>query len=164
MIKFIFSILFSLTILFYTACTVKRTSTQQLYTYSPDDKKLFDTIVSLDSIFFYYYNTCDVNLEKHASFYSDTLEFYHDQGGVTYSKKDVLDGIQRNVCGKVTRELVPNSIEVYPIKGYGAVEMGLHKFRNNTNPPGTVPRTGRFIILWQYKNNEWKVTRVISLH
>lgn len=144
--------------------TVKQADTESLYTYYPDDKKLFDTIVALDSIFFNAYNTCNVNLEKYASFYSDSIEFYHDQGGVMYSKKDVVASTEKFVCGKVTRELVPNSIEVYPIKGYGAVEMGLHKFRNNSNPPGTIPETGRFIIIWQHKNNEWKIARVISLH
>jgi hypothetical protein len=64
----------------------------------------------------------------------------------------------------VTRELVKGSIEVYLINNYGAVEMGLHKFHNNTEKERTPARVGRFVIIWQNKNNEWKITRVISLH
>jgi hypothetical protein len=37
---------------------------------------------------------------------------------------------RKNICGKVTRELVKGSIEVYPIKDYG-VEIGLHKLQQS---------------------------------
>jgi hypothetical protein len=132
--------------------------------YVPDDQKLYETIVHLDSLFFESYNTCAINLEKHAAFYADSLEFYHDKGGLMTAKKDVINGIKNNVCGKVTRELVKGSIEVYPINNYGAIEMGYHKFHNNTEPEGTPSHAGRFIIIWENKNNKWLVKRVISLH
>jgi hypothetical protein len=132
--------------------------------YVPDDQKLYETIVHLDSLFFDSYNTCAINLEKHAAFYADNLEFYHDKGGLMTSKNDVINGIKNNVCGKVKRELVAGSIEVYPIKDFGAIEMGFHKFHNNTEPEGTPSHAGRFMILWQKKNDKWLVTRVISLH
>jgi hypothetical protein len=132
--------------------------------YKPDDQKLYNTIVYMDSIFFDAYNTCNVNLDKYGAFFSDSIEFYHDKGGLMTSKQGIIDATKRNVCGKVTRELVKNSIEVYPIKDYGAVEIGYHKFHNNTEKPGTLSNPGRFVIIWQNKNNEWKITRVISLH
>jgi hypothetical protein len=50
------------------------------------------------------------------------------------------------------------SIEVYPIKDYGAVEIGLHKF-NNQEPAGTPSKASKFIIMWQHKNAEWHITR-----
>ena len=143
---------------------VKNSTTGQGYNYTPDDQALYDTIVKLDSAFFGAYNTCAVNLDKHAAFYADSIEFYHDKGGVLTSKQDVIDGIRKNVCGKVTRELVKGSIEVYPIHDYGAVEMGVHTFHNNTEKPGTPSHAGKFVLIWQHKNDEWKVTRVISLH
>jgi hypothetical protein len=62
-----------------------------------------------------------------------SLEFYHDKGGLTTSKQEILDATKQNICGKVTRELVKGSVEVYSIKDYGAVEIGLHKFHNNQN-------------------------------
>lgn len=148
-----------------TSCSsTKNNTVERAYTYKPDDQKLHDTIVYLDSVFFDAYNTCDINLEKHASFYSDSIEFYHDKGGFMNAKHEIVDGIRKNVCGKVKRELTKGSIEVYPIKDYGAIEMGLHKFHNSTEPAGTPSRAGKFIIVWQYRNNNWKITKVVSLH
>jgi hypothetical protein len=135
----------------------------QTYQYQPRDLKLYDTIVHLDSLLFAYYNTCSVNLDKHSAFYADTLEFYHDNGGLTKSKKDVVEGIRKNVCGKVTRELIPGSIEVYEIPGFGAIEMGVHQFRNKEEPDAK-PHPARFMIFWQWRNNEFKITKVVSLH
>jgi hypothetical protein len=60
------------------------------------------------------------------------------------SKQDIIDATKRNICGKVTRELVKGSVEVYPIKNFGAIEIGLHKFHNNQEPVGTLSRVGRF--------------------
>ncbi len=53
----------------------------------------------------------------------DDVEFYHDQGGVTLGKAALTDSVKKNICGKVTRELVPGSLKIYPMKGYGFVEM-----------------------------------------
>lgn len=146
------------------ACSGTKKINRESLAYKPDDQELYDTIVQLDSLFFSAYNTCDINLAKYASFYSDDIEFYHDQGGIVTSIQEIVDATKRNICGKVTRELVKGSIEVYPIKNFGAVEFGYHKFHNNQEPASTKSKVGRFVIIWQNKNNEWKITRVISLH
>lgn len=157
--------LFSIIVILFISCTTSKTTTYQLTkNYKPDNQKLYDIIVKLDSIFFDAYNTCNINLEKYSSFYADNLEFYHDLGGLMTSKQAVIDGTKKYICGKVTRELVKGSIEVYPIKDFGAVEIGLQKFHNNEEPVGTLSKVGRFIIIWGNKNNEWKISRVISLH
>jgi hypothetical protein len=132
--------------------------------YKPDNQELYDTIARLDSIFFAAYNTCSFNLEKYGSFYSDNIEFYHDQAGLNTSKQDIINGTKQNICGKVTRELIKGSVEVYPIKDFGAIEFGLHKFHNNQEPEGSESQVGRFVIIWEHINNEWKIKRVISLH
>jgi hypothetical protein len=80
------------------------------------------------------------------------------------SKQGVIDGTKKYICGKVTRELVKGSIEVYPIKDFGAVEIGLQKFHNNEEPIDTPSKIGRFMIIWENKNKEWKISRVVSLH
>lgn len=129
-------------------------------TYSQSND-LFKEIVALDSILFTAYNTCDIS--KQAEFYSDSIEFYHDKGGLSTSKKEILEGIKKNVCGKVTRELVPGSIEVSPIPGYGAVEIGMHMFHNDQEKD-QVPHPSRFVIIWKITNKKWTVTRIISLH
>lgn len=122
---------------------------------------LQETITKLDSTFFEAYNTC--NLAKQAEFYSDSIEFYHDQGGLITSKKGLLDGTQKNICGKVTRELVKGSIEVSPVPGYGAVELGMHMFHNNQEK-NAKPHPSKFVIIWKFNNEKWTITRVISLH
>ncbi len=130
--------------------------------YSPDSKDLYDSIVSMDSVFFTAYNDCD--LGKMASLISEDLEFYHDRGGLMTSKDSVLEAIKNNICGKVTRELVKGSIEVYPIAGYGAVEMGQHFFHNNQEPEPAEHKIGKFVQLWKHENGQWRLTRIISLH
>lgn len=152
-------------IIAFISCKPGKESTFQLTkNYRPVDQQLYDSIVKLDSLFFTAYNTCSVNLGTYASFYADNVEFYHDKGGFTNSKQDIVDATKRNICGKVTRELVKGSIEVYPIKDFGAIEMGLHMFHNNQEPPPKHPKVGRFTIIWQHTEIGWKISRVISLH
>jgi Domain of unknown function (DUF4440) len=134
------------------------------YTYKPDDPQLHDTITHLDSVFFSLYNNCSTQLEAYAAFYSDSIEFYHDKGGLSTSKKDLVQGTKNNICGKVTRELVKGSIEVYPIPGYGAVETGLHMFHNNQEKQTGPPKISKFIIFWKQSSMGWKISRVVSLH
>lgn len=134
---------------------------QDAYTYKPTDQKLYNTIVHMDSVLFNAYNNCDMDTQ--AKIFSDNLEFYHDKGGLTTSKKDLLDAIKKNICGKVTRVLVPGSIEVYTIAGYGAVEIGLHRFINHAESESP-SKPDKFICVWQQKGDTWQVTRVISLH
>lgn len=153
-----------LLILLYSCTTAKKNQHDQSLKYKPDDQQLYDTIVKLDSIFFDAYNTCSTNLEKYSGFYSDSIEFYHDKGGIMTSKKDIIDGTKKYICGKVTREVLKETIEVYPIKNYGAVEFGYHKFHNNEQPAGTPSKAGRFMIIWHIENNQWKISRVVSLH
>ncbi|MES2811254.1 MAG: nuclear transport factor 2 family protein [Bacteroidota bacterium] len=145
------------------ACSSKNNTYRLTKNYKPDDLQLYKTIVALDSTFFEAYNTCDVNLDKYSSFYSENIEFYHDSGGYMNSKKEIVDATKKNVCGKVTRELVKGSIEVYPIKDFGAIEIGLHKF-HNSQEPNDVASVGRFTIIWKKTNNDWKIVEVISLH
>ena len=128
--------------------------------YSQTDN-LYQRVVKLDSIFFAAYNNCDMAAQT--DFYSDSIEFYHDKSGLTTSKQDILDATRKNICGKVTSELIKGSIEVSPIPGYGAVEIGMHMFRNNQEK-NQVPQPGKFVIIWRNKNGKWLITKVISLH
>jgi ketosteroid isomerase-like protein len=152
-----------MSLLFISGCTTKEVEkTVSLNKFTPDDPELYNTIVQMDSMFFDAYNNCD--LDKQAEIYSDSIEFFHDQGGLMTSKQELLDGTEKNICGKVSRELVQGSIEVYPIKGYGAIEIGFHKFHNNQEEAGTPSKIGRFVIVWKAKNDTWEITKVMSLH
>ena len=158
------SVLF-IAILFLESCSTPKSNNFQLTkNYQPDNPELYKAIVKLDSAFFDAYNNCDTKFETYADFYADDIEFYHDQGGLSNSKKDILEGTKKNICGKVTRTLVKGSIEVYPIKDYGAIEIGLHSFSNNTNPPTEPKKISRFTIFWKKVNDQWRIAKVISLH
>ena len=115
---------------------------------------------ALDAALFDSYNHCD--LEKFASFMDENVEFYHDQGGVTLGRAALTESVKKNICGKVTRQLVPGSLKVYHMEGYGFVEMGVHRFHHPGHDDTEGVGEGQFVHLWQYKDGAWKVTRVIS--
>src|ERR1700756_4715212 len=93
---------------------------------------LFLKIKSLDAKLFDAYNHCD--LTTLGAMVSDDLEFYHDQTGLSVGKAPFLAAIKQNICGKVQRTLLTNTLEVYPLNGYGAVEIGIHRFHHPGHP------------------------------
>ena len=129
--------------------------------YMPVNQELYETIVSLDRKLFDAYNSCDMDTQT--ALYSEDLEFFHDEGGLSTSKESVLMAIKNNICDKTTRTLIKGSIEVYSIKDYGAVEIGYHTF-NDKKTPENKSKASRFILIWKKTDESWTVTRVISLH
>lgn len=125
------------------------------------DSDLYKAVVALDQAYFTAYNECDMATQ--AAMYSENLEFYHDMGGLSTSKEGILKSIEENICGKVTRELVKGSVEVHEIPGFGAIEIGMHKFYNNQEP-NAESKPSRFITIWKNEDSNWKISRVISLH
>jgi len=120
-------------------------------------EELTQAITALDKQLFDAYNTC--NIDKLGTLVTDDLEFYHDKTGLAVGKQPFLEAIKKNICGKVTRELVRGSLEVYPLHGYGAVEIGVHRFHH---PGDSDVGEAKFVMLWQYKDGAWKISRVIS--
>ncbi len=123
-------------------------------------QSLSQTIASLDTELFDAYNHCD--LEKLGTLVTDDLEFYHDQTGLSVGRAIFIESIKTNICGKLQRKLISGTLEVYPLKGYGAVEIGVHRFyhpgRDRSEPVGEA----KFVMLWQNKDGAWRLTRVIS--
>ena len=119
--------------------------------------ELTATIKRLDADLFGAYNDCA--LEKFGSFFTEHLEFYHDQtGGGPMTREQLVAAIKQNICGKVHRDLV--SVEVFPMKNYGALETGVHRFSH----PGIDNDQGdaKFVQLWKYEGGQWWLTVVIS--
>ena len=124
--------------------------------------ELYDTIAYLDSALFDAFNKQDISVLK--EFFSEGLEFYHDLGGVTNYTQN-MDAFERTFLSerKLRRELVKSSLEVYPIKDFGAVEMGVHRFyATEKNQTEKLSSEAKFTQLWQNRNGEWKITRIIS--
>ncbi|RKR80517.1 uncharacterized protein DUF4440 [Mucilaginibacter gracilis] len=154
--------LFSLLLILIMASAFRTKAQNNPYpVYKPVSKELYQEIVRMDSLWEDSYNHCKIDVQD--SLLSEDMEFFHDQGGLVTSKKQLTDAYKKNICGQVTRELLKGSIEVYPIKDYGAVEMGYHRFHSihDTGPNSTY---ARFVHVWKKENGSWKITRVISLH
>jgi len=124
------------------------------------DDDLSRKIAALDTALFDAFNRCD--LERFGTFFADDLEFYHDHDGLIRSRQTLVAAVKNNICGKVRRELVPGTLEVHPIPGYGAVEIGVHRFHHPGHDDTEGVGEAKFVHLWQNTNGEWKVTRVIS--
>jgi hypothetical protein len=124
----------------------------------PVSDTLYKTVAGLDSELFAAYNNCQ--LDKLGSLVAEDLEFYHDKTGLAIGRQLFIGAIKNNICGKVHRELVPGTLEIYPMEGFGAVEIGIHRFTH----PGDPHNIGeaKFITLWQHKDGSWKMTRAIS--
>ena len=125
-------------------------------------KDLYDTIAHLDSVFFNAFNTR--NFDKLKALISENLEFYHDLGGVTNYNQNV-DAFKKTFESdrRVRRELVRGTLEVYPIKEYGAVETGIHRFyATEKGQQEKLSSEAKFVQVWQNKDGAWKITRIIS--
>ena len=120
---------------------------------------LFKTIQALDTKLFDAYNHCD--LTTLGAMVADDLEFYHDQTGLSVGKAPFLAAMKKNICGKVERALLLATLEVYPLKGYGAVQIGIHRFHHPGRPEDG-EGDAKFVMLWQNNDGAWKVTRIIS--
>jgi hypothetical protein len=125
-----------------------------------NQEELDRAITALDAALFDAYNRCD--LVKFGSLIDDNVEFYHDQGGLTLGRAALTESVKKYICGTTTRELVPGTLRVYPMKGYGAIEMGVHQFHHPGHEAEIGVGEGSFVHLWQYKDGAWKVTRVMS--
>jgi ketosteroid isomerase-like protein len=128
-------------------------------------RELRDKIASLDRSLFEAFNTCD--LARVETFFAEDLEFYHEKGGLTRTRKSVIEVMKNNLCGensnKVRRELIKGSLEVYPINDYGAVQTGEHRFYlTQKGQKEKLDGIGKFVHVWQKKDGEWRIARVVS--
>ena len=124
------------------------------------DDSLFNQIAHLDNDLFNAFNGRVIVTYK--KLFTTDLEFYHDKGGLTgyeYTIQSLKNTAARN--DGLKRELVLGSLEVYPIKDYGAIQIGAHRFchlENGKQDCGTF----KFVHIWKKFGNDWKITRVVS--
>lgn len=123
---------------------------------------LFEQILALDTAAFNAFNHCALpgQLQKHAEFFAEAVEFYHDTGGVTWNRAEMLANTEKYVCGNFRRELVAGSLRVYPVKDFGAIAQGVHRFCQFKS--GACEGAADFLIVWRQDGNQWHITRVLS--
>ena len=124
------------------------------------EKSLFDKIALLDSLMFATYN--NQNIAEMKSYFTNDLEWYQDNGGLL-NFETVFKNFQSifDNKNKLSRALVTGSLEVIPIKGYGAIEIGKHQFKHMENGKLEIG-TFRFLMIWKNDNETWKISRVVS--
>lgn len=119
--------------------------------------RVYDELAKMDrELFDAAFVDCDQ--AKFSSIFTDDAEFYHDRTGASYGQSvKQLKSCPRD--NGVKRTLVPGSLEVYPIKGFGAVQMGRHTFTRKGEQGAEI---AKFVHLWNYTNGRWRLSRVMS--
>ncbi|MDR3712238.1 MAG: nuclear transport factor 2 family protein [Puia sp.] len=126
-----------------------------------DNAEIFKTIAHMDSVLFGAFNNHDLaTLQK---VFAPNTEFYHDRDGLS-NYGTTMTNFKRVFASTpdLHRDLVPGTLEVYPLPGYGAVEMGEHRFTHTQNGQ-IIAAVYKFINTWQFKDGQWQVTRTISV-
>ena len=126
-----------------------------------DDSSLYLAIAHMDSVMFNAFNNHDLTVLK--AVFAPEVEFYHDKVGLT-DYNSTINNFKKifEVNPGLRRELIKGTLEVYPIPGYGAVEMGMHRFIHTENGKEIIG-IFKFTHVWQLKDGQWKATRVISV-
>ena len=113
------------------------------------------------------FDRCDA--EATAAMLTDDFRFVHDKNGES-SRAQFVDDL-RSHCARVKtgedfparRELVPASLEVWPLDKYGALEIGVHNFYARIpGQPEQMTETGNFMILWKQVGGTWRMAESIS--
>ena len=139
---------------------------------SQDNEKqseLYYLLKEKDSIMFELsYNQLDTSILEELA--TDDIEFYHDQGGATYTKEDFINGMKGlgTLSYKARRELISNSIKVFPMykngELYAALLKGEHAFyaKEPNDKPEYLTSTAKYTTLWVLIDDEWKMSRIYS--
>jgi Domain of unknown function (DUF4440) len=146
------------------AARVPSTSAQ-----SPEpDSALRRLVLHQDTLLFAAFNSCDTLAL--AQFFASDIEFYHDKAGLTVGRRLTLAPVnercRQSAQGEtpsLTRERLPADDAVYPIPGFGAMQLGRHRFTQGPfrGQAGSSAVFG-FAHVWRYRDSTWQLVRVLS--
>lgn len=123
-------------------------------------RELSDTIERMDAKIFEAFNTH--NAEALMSMFTEDLEFYQDNDGLKKYQQVKEDFTKMFASASdIKRNLVKDTLEVYPIKDYGAIEIGAHRFCH-TEGGKEECGTFQFAMVWRKTGDSWKISRVLS--
>jgi Domain of unknown function (DUF4440) len=125
------------------------------------DKALFEEIYRMDSMLFRGLN--ERKIEPIEEIMDKNLEFYHDKSGLTNYEQNVAifkKNFEKPNWG-VKRRLLKETMEVYPIPNFGAMQIAKHEFCNTENG-----QTGcgilKFAHVWKLTDGKWTLIRIMS--
>lgn len=113
------------------------------------------------------FDRCDADAVE--AMLTDDFRFVHDKDGESSRAKFLVD--LKAHCARLKtgedfparRELVADSLEVWPIDKYGALEIGVHCFYASLpGKPEQRTETGNFMILWKNVGGKWLMAESIS--
>lgn len=123
---------------------------------------LTSTIATLDSALFAAFNAHDA--DRLGTYFTPDLEFYHDKTGLAGYDSTMANFralFARNADTGLRRELVPGTLEVYPLGNFGLLEICQHRFCHTENGQEDCG-TFKNIMVWRKDSAGYKVSRVIS--
>jgi len=131
---------------------------------------LYEEILAADAEFFKaFFDTCDIETVRR--YVTDDFEMFHDKGGrVSTSGADFVKSAQdkckrqeEGVDFLSARRLVPETMKVYPLNNYGAIQTGTHRFYAiQKGKPDRLTETSQFTQVWKEENGRWRLARVLS--
>lgn len=143
----------------------------EITNHDADKSELYYLLKEKDSLMFELsYNQLDTSILEELA--TDDIEFYHDQGGATYTKQAFIDGMKSlgNLSYKARREFVEGSLEVFPMykngELYAAILKGEHNFyaKEPNDKPEFFTSNAKYTVLWILVDEEWKMSRIYSYH
>lgn len=106
-----------------------------------------------------------------ASLVTPDFEMYHDKDGVVATSGEAFVALYAKGCEakkapdawRSRRALLPETLRVDPVPGYGAIEEGDHVFyeRQGDGPEKLVGKA-HFVQLWKKAPDGWRVARILS--
>jgi hypothetical protein len=136
---------------------LSREAVAQIKSEDPKMDLLKTEILKMDSLLFdVAFNQCDAAQFK--KIIADDVEFYDDRFGLNVSKENEIKSLNAKCARpeKLTRKL--NSCTIDKLGDFGAVQIGEHTFYIDGKPEGT----GKFIHIWERKDKDWKLKRIVS--
>lgn len=138
----------------------------------PAPDQLAEQVRAADQQLFALFFGVKCEPEKLRALIADDFEMYHDKGGVIATDADQFMAQYAEACAARAkpdawfsrRAIVPSSLRIDPVPGFGAIEDGDHDFyeRNGADGPEKLAGHAHFTQLWQFTAGGWKLKRVFS--
>lgn len=121
------------------------------------------------ALFSAFFDRCDI--PALTNLIADDFEMIHDKGGmIAATKAEMIAGFEKTCARQKTgedyrarRELVAESLKVYPVNKFGAIEIGEHKFYQLLpGKPEKLVEVALFTQVWKKEESGWKLARVLS--
>ena len=125
-------------------------------------ERVWQAVLEADRRMFDAFNRRDATTL--ARFFSDRLEFFHDVGGLA-DKAQTMGQLGANFGRqdrRVRRELLDEGLEIHPLPGIGAMQIGRHRFCSREGDQPEQCSDYGFSTVWEETRAGWQQLRVLS--